>query len=153
VLYALGDVAEARSSYRRYVRLVGAAARHAGASGATASAAAVKRPLEPYFLKQADRFIIACADRAPPVQELARHCGVSWRTLEKAFVEYRGITPVAHLRNRRLDAARRALEQGEGSVAQVASRYGFGSPTTFALEFRRRFGISPSRARLTAGRT
>ena len=146
VLYALGDVPEARASYRRYLRLVGAASR-TDASSAQLPGAAARRPLEPYFLKQADRLIVADAEHGTTVEALARHCGVSLRTLEKAFVEYRGITPVAHLRNLRLDAAHRVLEEGGASVAAVAQRFGFGSSTTFALEYRRRFGVPPSRTR------
>jgi nicotinamidase-related amidase len=30
---------------------------------------------------------------------MAAHCCVSWTTLEAAFRDYRGITPVAHARN------------------------------------------------------
>ena len=83
------------------------------------------------------------------VAQMAKHCGVSSRTLQKAFEEYRGITPVAHARNQRLDHAHRALEAGEASVAEIAARYAFGSSTTFALEYRKRFGVAPSRTKHT----
>jgi hypothetical protein len=57
VLEALGDHPGARASYRRYARLVGKsgiAPRVAGVAGPGPA----KRPLEPYFLKRADRFIV-----------------------------------------------------------------------------------------------
>jgi AraC-like DNA-binding protein len=145
VLYALGDVTEARASYRRYLRQVSTAP-----TGSALPGTAPKRPLEPYFLKQVDRCIAAAAGRPITVDALAQQCGVSCRTLEKAFVDYRGITPVAHLRNLRLDGARRALEQEDASVGAVAERFGFRSATTFALEYRKRFGIPPSRTRRRA---
>ena len=47
----------------------------------------------------------------------------------------------------RLDHARRALEAGDRSVAEIAARFGFGSSTTFALEYRKRFGVAPSHTR------
>jgi transcriptional regulator GlxA family with amidase domain len=72
---------------------------------------------------------------------------VNWRTLEKAFVDYRGVAPVAFVRNLRLDRARAELADGKATVAEVAARCGFRSATTFALEFRKRFGAPPSRAR------
>jgi transcriptional regulator GlxA family with amidase domain len=81
------------------------------------------------------------------MSRLAEHCGVSQRTLEKTFTDLRGLTPVAYVRNLRLDHARRALDESEATVAEVAARFGFRSSTTFALEFRKRFGISPSRAK------
>jgi transcriptional regulator GlxA family with amidase domain len=113
-------------------------------------AAVRKRPLEPFFLKSADRFILEHIGEALPVSRLAEHCGVSQRTLEKAFTDLRGLTPVAHMRNLRLDHARRALDDTAASVAEVAARFGFRSPTTFSLEYRKRFGMSPSRTKRAA---
>ncbi|HTS22750.1 MAG TPA: helix-turn-helix domain-containing protein [Casimicrobiaceae bacterium] len=152
VLGALGDAGGAQASYRRYLRLVSGRNRHAEASSTGDAAPPVrKRPLEPFFLKSADRFIQEHIGETLLVGRLAEHCGVSQRTLEKAFADLRGITPVAHMRNLRLDHARRALDEGGTSVADAATRFGFRSSTTFALEYRKRFGSSPShRKRVTA---
>ena len=150
VLDALGDFAGARTSYRRYLQLVGAAKRDAAASGDDAPPEAARRPLEPYFLKRVDRYILDHLGEPFTVWELAVHCGVSWRTMEKAFVDFRGMTPVAHVRNVRLDHARVALGEEGATVADVAAHCGFGSTTTFALEYRKRFGVTPSHARRTA---
>lgn len=147
---ALGDAAGARASYRRYLQLVGAYNRRALSAPSHAAPAAPKRPLEPFFLKRLDRYLAERLDAAFTVVDLARHCGVSVRTLEKAMLDNRGVTPVAHVRNARLDRARHALERGESSVADVAHRCGFRSATTFALEFRKRYGVAPSRARRAA---
>jgi transcriptional regulator GlxA family with amidase domain len=115
--------------------------------------AARKRPLEPFFLKRADRFIAKHLVEALPIARVAGHCGVSWRTLQKAFTDFRGLTPVAHVRNMRLDEAHRALDRDDASIAEVAASVGFHSPTTFALEYRKRFGVAPSRTRRAAGRS
>ena len=45
------------------------------------------------------------------------------------------------------DCARQALGEDGATVADVAARYGFRSVTTFALEYRKRFGVPPSHAR------
>ena len=147
VLDALGDAAGARASYRRYLQLVGTYNRGALAATSEARPASPKRPLEPFFLKRADRFLADKLDEPFTIADLARHCGVSLRTLEKAMIDNRGVTPVAHVRNARLDQARHALEADGGAVADVAHRLGFRSATTFALAFRKRFGVPPSRAR------
>ncbi len=147
---ALGDAAGARASYRRYLQLVAAYHRVAAPSAGEPPAVPPKRPLEPYYLKRADRYIRDRLAEPFTVAELARHCGVGQRTLEKAMADYRAITPVAHVRNLRLDRARQELEEGADGVGDVARRWGFGSPTTFALAFRRRFGVAPSRARSAA---
>lgn len=145
VLDALGNTTAARASYRRYLQLVGAWNRKVQVSQDSIPTATRRRPLEPFFLKRADRYVLEHIGEAFSVSQLAEHCGVSWRTLEQAFTDFRGITPVAHIRNVRLDRARNALGEGPGSVAEIAKRYGFQSSTTFALEFRKRFGMPPRR--------
>ena len=142
VLDALGDSAGSRIAYRRYLRLASPRT-SAPAPGVTGQIP--KRPLEPHFLKRADRFIAQHLADAFAIEDVANHCGVSWKTLQKAFSDFRGLTPVAHVRNTRLDAARKALDEGD-SVAQAAARFGFRSPTTFSLEYRKRFGVPPSRS-------
>ena len=147
VLDGLGDAAAARASYRRYLQLVGAWNRNAPASPGGTHPAAPKRPLEPFFLKRADRFIAEHIGETITVSKIAGHCGVSLRTLEKAFVDFRGLTPVAHIRNLRLDQAHRELDASDAPIAEIAARCGFESSTTFALEYRKRFGVSPSQTR------
>jgi AraC-like DNA-binding protein len=144
VLDALGDAVAARASYRRYVQIV--AGRNPRVPGPSSAKLATtpRRPLEPFFLKRADRFILDHIGEAFTVSGLARHCGVSWRTLEQAFNAFRGLTAVAHVRNVRLDHAHGALAEERAKVAEIAARCGFRSSTTFALEYRKRFGTTPS---------
>jgi AraC-like DNA-binding protein len=149
VFDALGDAAAARASYRRYHRLAGF--KNGAAPAATGMAQVPpKRPLEPAFLKRFDRYVAEHLAEPFAIRSLAQHCGVSWKTLERAFGEFRGLTPVAHVRNIRLDAARAALDAADASVAEIAARFGFGSPTTFSLEYRKRFGVPPSRTKRRA---
>jgi AraC-like DNA-binding protein/tetratricopeptide (TPR) repeat protein len=147
VLDALGDAPGARASYRRYVQLAGGPDCSVRTLIGESDPAAKHRLLEPFFLKRADRFVHDHLGEPFTVEQLARHCGVSWRTLDKAFTDFRGITPVAHVRNARLDYAFQLLNDQELSVANVAQRSGFRSPTNFAVEFRKRFSMTPSHAK------
>ncbi len=148
VLDALGDHTGARASYRRYVALVTASRVEAGsAERLQVPPVPAKRPLEPFFLKRADRIIAERLAQKVSIRQLAAECGVSWRTLQNAFLEFRGLTPVAHIRNLRLDRARAVLGANGASIAEAAASCGFRSATTFALEYRRRFGVAPSRDR------
>jgi AraC-like DNA-binding protein len=147
VLDALGDTAAARASYRRYVQLVSAWNRSSPGRPDNKRSTTIKRPLEPFFLKRADRFILEHVSEPFTVSDLAKRCGVSWRTLEKAFGSFRGLTPVAYVRNVRLDRAHHALAEEHATVGAIAERYGFRSSTTFALEYRKRFGVAPSRTK------
>lgn len=150
VLDALGDSAGARASYRSYIRLSGPWNGSAARSEGAVPVPAPRRPLEPYFIKRADRYVLEHIGEPIAMEDLAQHCGVSWKTLQKAFTDFRGLTPVAHVRSVRLDAARQALDAGHATVAEAAARFGFRSATTFSLEYRKRFGVSPSRTKRRA---
>jgi AraC-like DNA-binding protein len=141
---ALGDRKSAAASYRRYLQIVGG---RNPATSPLATAPLTRRPLEPYYLKRAQRVIDATLGAELTVRDLARECGVSERLLEKGFAEFRGMPPVAYMRNRRLDRAFHALQESHVTVAEAARIAGYGSSTTFAAEFRRRFGIAPRLAK------
>jgi AraC family ethanolamine operon transcriptional activator len=94
----------------------------------------------------------ACAyaeSRCEPitVPQLAKEVGVSQRTLEYAFREGLGITPLAFMRRCRLNGALRDLRlaiPGSQIVTAVATKWGFGDHGRFAAEYRRLFGSYPS---------
>ncbi|MEO3475792.1 helix-turn-helix domain-containing protein [Roseomonas sp. CAU 1739] len=85
--------------------------------------------------------------------ELARAAGVPERTLQKHFLAFLGIPPLAYLRQLRLAAVREALiHPAEGvTITDVATACGFAHLGRFASEYRRRFGEPPS-ATLERGR-
>lgn len=79
---------------------------------------------------------------------LAKHAGVSVRSIQAGFREDLDTTPVAYIRDRRLDKVRKALLDAMPSdgvtVGRVAERWGFTNAGTFAIRYRERFGESPS---------
>jgi AraC-like DNA-binding protein/tetratricopeptide (TPR) repeat protein len=81
------------------------------------------------------------------VAELAEIAGVSSRTLQRQFRVFLGKAPRAALRDIRFDCARRALLQGvpDAKVMDVALGAGFPHFGRFAVEYRRRYGETPSR--------
>ncbi len=81
------------------------------------------------------------------VPQLAEATGVSQRTLEYAFREGMGVTPLQFLQRSRLSCAHRDLrlaEPGSTTVTEVAMQWGFRELGRFAVEHRRMFGASPS---------
>lgn len=73
---------------------------------------------------------------------------VSTRTLQQALHDGLGMTPTEYVRERRLVRAHQDLvdaDPGEGAtVTSVAQRWGFPHPGSFAVQYRQRFGESPS---------
>src|SRR5713226_2300219 len=80
------------------------------------------------------------------VTELADVAGVSSRTLQRQFRIFLGKAPRASLRDVRFEAARRELLQGlpDAKVTDVALRCGFPHGGRFSVEYRRRYGETPS---------
>jgi AraC-like DNA-binding protein len=81
------------------------------------------------------------------VGSLASHAHVSDRTLQLAFREYMQMTPKAYLTKVRMERAHQDLYSASPAnltVARVAGRYGFKHVGRFAVEYKKRFGESPS---------
>ena len=81
------------------------------------------------------------------IPEISKAAGVSQRTLEYAFRDVFGLTPLGFLRLRRMHAARRDLlcEGPEHvTVMAIAYRHGFYHPARFANNYRQLFGEQPS---------
>ena len=80
------------------------------------------------------------------VTELAAVAGVSGRTLQRQFLAFLGKTPRAMLREIGFERARRELLQGSpgARVMDVALRAGFPHCGRFSVEYRRRYGETPS---------
>lgn len=83
------------------------------------------------------------------LEELARHAGVSERTLSRRFVEDTGCTPMQWVLRARIDVARELLERSQRSVEQIASDVGLGTGANLRLHFQRILGTTPSEYRRT----
>ncbi|MFM7243961.1 MAG: helix-turn-helix domain-containing protein [Planctomycetaceae bacterium] len=83
----------------------------------------------------------------PSAAELARHVGVTDRTLLRTFQETFGVPPKRYLMLRSLHAVRRRLRDGADhgeTVADVLTRHGVWEFGRFAARYRGHFGESPS---------
>ncbi|ODT82071.1 MAG: hypothetical protein ABS76_09590 [Pelagibacterium sp. SCN 64-44] len=84
----------------------------------------------------------------PDLPGLAREVGLSTKRLNSGFRELYGVTAFSYLRDARLDAARRALEEGSAlPLKQLAWELGYGQVSNFVTAFRRRFGVTPGHYR------
>ncbi|MFI8997552.1 AraC family transcriptional regulator [Streptomyces sp. NPDC053542] len=88
------------------------------------------------------------ADPAHPftVRELARIAGVAPRSLQAGFRQHLETTPMAYLRELRLEGAHRDLSRPDSpvTVTEVATRWGFTHLGRFASVYRARYGVLPS---------
>jgi transcriptional regulator GlxA family with amidase domain len=80
---------------------------------------------------------------------LAHLCSIARvdaRGLQKAFVKRRGMTPMQWVKDRRMATARLRLAKAAPSatVTKIALASGFTQLGRFAVDYRRRYGESPS---------
>lgn len=78
------------------------------------------------------------------VAGLAAHAGLSPRHLQRRFTAELGMPPAAYVERVRVEAAQRALTEGDEPVEAIARRYGFATAETLRRTFHRRLGVAPS---------
>jgi AraC-like DNA-binding protein len=99
-------------------------------------------------VRRAEDYLLGHLTEPVERSKMADAAGVSMRTLSRRFLECHGVSPMAWLKERRLDAAKRDLQRalpGETTVTKVATSYGFGNLGRFARDYNLRFGETPSR--------
>jgi AraC-like DNA-binding protein len=105
-----------------------------------------ERPISPRDIKRAIEYMESNLDAPVTLGDVVQASGVPGRTLFKHFRDYRGVSPMRYLRNVRFQRARETLAQArpDASVTEIAMSYGFAHMGRFSLEYRKRFGESPS---------
>lgn len=105
-----------------------------------------ERSLTPRDLRRAIEYMDANLAAPITIADIAEASGIAGRTLFQYFRDFRGTSPMRHLRHARFEKVRQALQRAEPDegVAQVATRWGFSHLGRFAVEYRKRFGESPS---------
>jgi transcriptional regulator GlxA family with amidase domain len=98
-------------------------------------------------LRRAIAYIHEHAHEEVTATSIARAACVTTRAVQLAFRRYLGTTPSAYLRKVRLDHAHRdllsAAHTEDGTVTQIASRWGFNHQGRFAAYYRQMYGQNP----------
>jgi transcriptional regulator GlxA family with amidase domain len=106
----------------------------------------LEKPIAPRDVKRAIDYIEAHLDSVVTLADIVAASQVPGRTLFKPFKDYRGASPRRYLRIASLKKVREALQRAEPEqdIAEVAMRWQFEHMGRFAVEYRKRFGESPS---------
>jgi AraC-like DNA-binding protein len=76
-------------------------------------------------------------------RDIALHCGISLRHLERLFKEHSGMTPAAYLNEQRLAKAKVLLQESTLPIKYVSHYCGFRQPSHFSKWFAQKTGHSP----------
>jgi len=82
-----------------------------------------------------------------PTAEIARRLDLSRRQIERIFARYGFEPPYKYYITLRLNRARQLVEQTRMSLIEIAVACGFKSQSSFAKNYKRKFGTSPKSCR------
>lgn len=103
--------------------------------------------LAPAAVKRAEAYIDEHLVDPITLGDIAAAAEVPVRTLLHSFEKFRTVSPMRHLRDRRLDFVHKRLQEGRAvTVAEVALEAGFTHLGRFSQAYRARFGEPPSTA-------
>ena len=98
----------------------------------------------PRHVKKAIDYIEAHLTQPILLADLVAASGVSAGALNSGFQRFRDLSPMAFVRERRLEQAKARLERGESSVTQAAFDTGFSHLGRFSKVYLQKFGEMPS---------
>lgn len=101
----------------------------------------------PRHVRLAIDYIHAHANDALTLPRLANVAASTSRSLIRGFQKYKNCSPMAYVRNVRIERAHEELLHGcpdRCSVTTIANRWGFYNPGRFARAYRERYGENPS---------
>jgi transcriptional regulator GlxA family with amidase domain len=95
-------------------------------------------------IAELQRWILDHVDADLSLEALSERVDMSTRSFSRNFQREVGTPPGAFVERARLDAARRALEDGEHRLETIAKNCGFASAEVLRRLFQRRMGVSPT---------
>lgn len=106
----------------------------------------------PRHVRRAIDYIHANATAPISLEDIAKAAHVSIRALQAGFSRFKGLTPMAYLKQVRLDGAYAELcvAEEEQPIAEIARRWRFSHQGQFARDYRKAFGQTPSATRRAA---
>lgn len=95
------------------------------------------------IINQAQTFIEENLSEKISFEELASKLAVSRRNFDRRFIKATGNTPVEYLQRVKVEAAKRALENGRKTIFEVMNDVGYSDDKAFREVFKKITGLSP----------
>jgi len=106
----------------------------------------IKKEYDKERLLFARDYLLQHLDLPPSIAELSRIAGINEYKLKRGFKETFGQTIYEYLSDVRLELAKNDLLEKHKTVTQIAFELGYSSLQHFSSAFKKKFGVSPSKA-------
>lgn len=103
--------------------------------------------LSPAALRRVQVFVEANLERTIHLADLAGRAELSLYHFAHAFKTSAGMTPRVFVEQRRIERAKRLIDQSRHSLVEVAIESGFGTQSRLTTTFKRRTGFTPAQYR------
>jgi AraC-like DNA-binding protein len=97
-------------------------------------------------IAQIIRFLQENYNQSIDISSIARFAGMGNSTLHHVFEKIVGQSPIQYLKKIRLHQARLMIVSNGLSASEAAYKVGYNNASQFSREFKRQFGLPPSRA-------
>lgn len=101
----------------------------------------------PYYIKKAQAYIHENIESPITPEDVAKEACISLRSIYAGFQNYLNTTPMAYIKQAKLNRVHeelKRLEPSQASVSEIAMNYGFSHFGNFAASYRKQFGELPS---------
>lgn len=99
--------------------------------------------IEDQMIAMAVRYIHQHACEGVDVADVAQHCGISRRTMERSFTQFLGMSPHDQIVRAKLSKAKQLLRETDYPLDTVASKSGLSHAAYLNVLFRRELGQTP----------
>ncbi len=112
----------------------------------------VQRSFSDPLIQRAAEWLVANLDQPVAIEALASEMHVSYRTLNRRFLDITGLSPLSYLHGLRIERAKELLECTPQGMAEITLAVGYEDVSSFRRLFKRSAGITPARYRQQFGR-